>query len=194
MANVTLSKERWYVTADRTRAVKGDNPEAAYLLVGKGGAIAPEVAAHYGIETYSGEAIDRVSEHPVDERNRMVTPGTGNTAERYEKMAIERDVRDAVTASLTTEGNRSATRQGEMMAQSIIAQKQADGTLVPEPETGNEPEPETTSRTKEIPAPGSGEPEPPNEPDAGANTATGQAGEHTLEGLQELEDAKEKTL
>lgn len=192
MANVTLSKDRWYVTADRTRAVKGDSPDAAYLLVGQGGAIAPEVAAHYGIETYSGEAIERVPENLTHERERMVTLGTGNTAQRYEKMAIERDVREAVNSSLTVEGNRSANRQGEMMAQSLISQKIEAGTLVPEPV--KEPEPEPSSRTKEIPAPGS-EPSPPMiEPDAGEKAPSGQAGEHLLESLQELEDAKEKTL
>lgn len=195
MAYVTLSRERWYVTADRTKAVKGDDPAAAFLLVGKGGAIAPEVAAHYGIETYAGESIERVPDHPAEVKERMVSVGTGSqTAENYEAMRIGHEVRQSIDNSISNEPNRSAGRQAEMMAQGVIANLKAEGALVPAPETAAEEEPtDPASRTKVIDPPG-GSDEPTKEPDAGGDSPTGQAPEQPLEGELELDEAKDKTL
>lgn len=181
MKNVTLSKERWYVTEDKREAVREGDPKAAFLLVGKGGAIAPEVAEHYGIETYSGTSIERVANDPVKERERMAPHGTGNTTEKYEEMSINREVREQVKASLTTEGNRSAARQGEMMAQAIVSERKEAGTLVPDapiPEPGQ-------SRTKEIadpsnPNPRQGDTAATDPPPGGETTQTGQAPDDPL--------------
>lgn len=197
--NVTLSTERWYVTADKMRAVRGDDPAAAFLLVGKGGAIAPEVAAHYGIETYQGEAVERVAENPEHERSRMVSEGTSGTDKNYEEMRVNREVRESVNNNLTTEGNRSAGRQGEMMAASIVQARKLEA---PESQTAFPAEPpEPVTRTVDIPPPGSASVSPPkdsegpdNEPDAEVKDPSGQAGEHPLEGDLELDDIKNKTL
>jgi hypothetical protein len=188
MAKVTLSKERWYVTADKTRAVRGGDPDAAFLLVGKGGAIAPEVAAHYGIETYTGESVAIVTQDRDAERERMVTEGTGSeTAVNYEEMSLSRQVREQVTSSITPEENRSAGRQASMMAQSIIAEVKANADSAPR---SSEPD----SRTKEIVPDTPGGSEPPKEPDAGGKPPKGQDPEQMAKSLQELDDAKDKTL
>lgn len=196
---VTLSVHRIYVTKDKRTAVREGDERAAFLLVGKGAAIAPEVAAHYGIETYSGESVEIVANDPVKERERMVTHGTGKeTAENYEEMRINREVREKVNASLTTEGNKSATRQGEFMAQAIVNERREEGTLTPEAEKAPEP----TSRTKEIADPSTPQGyqqdtalTPPSDPPPGGElTSSGQAGDQALKDLQELETAKTKTL
>ncbi len=193
MKSVTLSKERVYVTADKTRAVKEGDPDAATLLVGKGGAIAPEVAEFYGIETYSGVAISRMPNDHAAERERMVTPGTGKeTADNYEEMALRRSVRESVKGLVTTEGNRSAGRQGAMMAEAIIAKVKADVAAEETPAPVQAPEP--GSRTKEIAPPPVGSFEPPDLSPSGNKPPNGQDPAEALESLQELEDAKEKTL
>lgn len=195
MAKVTLSKERWYVTADRTTAVKGDNPEAAFLLVGKGGAIAPEVAAHYGIETYTGESISKVIEHPGSDevKSRMVTEGTSQTvAENYAAMKIAHEVRESVNASISNEPNNNGHRQAEMMSQGIIAGLKAEGNLAPAP--AQEVTENVSTRTKEIPAPDTGAVGTANGADSGGETQTGQAGEKPHAAELELDEAINKTL
>lgn len=182
--DVTLSKERWYVTVDRTRAVKDGDPEAAFLLVGKDGAIAPEVAAHYGVETYTGQAVEKATEHPAEYKERMVAPGSPKeVAEGYEEMRINKEVRESVNSSLTIEGNRSATRQAEIMSQGIIHKLREEGGLVPAPAEASVGSSETQSRTKDI-APDaatppadtpSADPTATHEPPPGGDTQTGQA-------------------
>jgi hypothetical protein len=182
MAKVTLSKERWYVTADKTRAVKAGDPDAAFLLVGKDAAIAPEVAAHYGIATYAGEAVERVTQSRDQERERMVSQGTSKeTAENYAEMSLKREVIEQVAASVTTEGNRSGGRQAAMMAEAMIHERRQEGTLVSEEDQGKEP----TSRTKDIPAPGSGSNPASTPPTEGEKTQEGQAGEQPLSRQQD---------
>ncbi len=189
-SNVTLSKERWYVTADKKRAVREGDPDAAYLLVGKDGAIAPEVAAHYGIETYTGQAVARVAQDREAERSRMVREGTSKeTAVNYEEMAISRSIRESVNSSITKEDNRSAGRQASMMADAIIAEAKESGEAAA---LGSSPEP--VSRTKEIAPGNSGGSDAPGKPDGGGETSSGQAPENPGKDLKELEDAVNKTL
>lgn len=186
MRDVTLSKERWYVTADKTRKVPEGDPEAAFLLVGKGGAISPDVAAFYGVETYTGTAIEKVSSTADEVKSAMVTHGTGKeTAENYERMRIQEEARQSVEASAVAEGNRSATRQAAMMADARIAQGDFKA-----PESSSEPEAVTSTRTKEIGGGDSGDGSAADASDAGGNTENGQALEQSLKKTHtELENA-----
>lgn len=129
MAKVMLSKERMYVTADRSRAVKMGDPDAAILLVAKGSSISPAVAKHYGIETYEGEAVSIVRDEPGTERERMVTTGTAaKTAQNYEEMRVSREVREHVGASVAADKRDYAGsgRQAALMADGIINQSRVD--------------------------------------------------------------------
>lgn len=194
---VTLAKDRYYLTADKTKAVKAGDPEAAFLLVAKGGAIAPEVARHYGIETYTGEAVERVAQTPEQERLGMVGRGTGiETAENYAEMQLRREVTQEVTSSVSTQGNRQAGRQAAMLADGIVAERRAEGAITPEGlrEEAGRGIASPNSRTKEIAADGPGQ----SDSDQGSNPpGEGQVGlapEQAANDAQELEDAKDKTL
>lgn len=194
MAKVTLSKERWYVTADRTRKVPVGSQEAAYLLVGKGSPIAPEVAAHYGIETYLGDSISKMPLDADAEKTGMVTPGTpAKSLETYETMRITREVNDKVNDSITGAGIPGASKQAAMMAHGIIHEMKQEGSLVSqsvrEAAAPNEP-----SRTKEIAPPFPTKGNPSMEPDAGSGTQTPLAGANPLEGELEADEAASKAL
>lgn len=197
MGMVTLSKDRWYVTADKTRKVAPGSPEAAYLLVGKDGAIAPEVAAHYGIETYTGESVSSVPHNRADEKTRMVTEGSSReTALNYEEMSLNRDVREMVNSGITREAeNRSAGRQAEMMAQAIIADIKNPETPSTFPGMKEDaPPPGLAKRTKEVaPEDSTGTAALHDSPPANKGE-TGQDPESMAKSLQELDDAKDKTL
>lgn len=194
MAKVTLSKERWFVTADKQRVVREDSPEAAFLLVAKGSAISPEVAAHYGIETYTGDSVERVSETVGDAGDRHVPVKSDKLAENHATMLIHQEVRERTA---TAEPNRNAGRQAAMMGDGIVNALRDEGNLVrigemPETEQGGTAEP--TERTKEITPPQPELGKPTETPGGGGKPQSGQAGEHTLKDLQELEDARDKTL
>ena len=47
----TVSRERLWLTADRERVVRDGDPEAAYLLVGRGCPVDEEMQVRYGIPT-----------------------------------------------------------------------------------------------------------------------------------------------
>lgn len=134
MADIQVSTKRYYLTADRTRAVEQGDPDAAVLLVGQGSPIAPEVAAHYGIETESAVAMAKV---PVDleaERAAMVTVGTTKqTAANYDKMQLTRAVNEEVNEVVTRTGNPAAARQASMLAEGVVNQ-----TLTEQSEGGEE--------------------------------------------------------
>lgn len=60
---------RWYLTADRQRAVPEGDPDAAYLLVAKGSEISDRLAAEWGIvEAKAVEAppANKALEYPVE--------------------------------------------------------------------------------------------------------------------------------
>lgn len=192
MAQITVSKRRYYLNADKTKVVMEGDAEAAYLLVGKGSPIAPEVAAHYNLETEIAESVSKVTERPEDAKSRMVTPGTSGTAENYAKMKLEHDVREAVNSGITSGDYPNSGRHGEMIAQGIIntqnlaaAEAEAAGAVAPAPfETPEreakgddipnlDPNPAMASgsRTVEIPP----QTPPPNDPNKGGDASTGQA-------------------
>ena len=60
-----ISNRRLYLTADKSRVVEEGDTEAAYLLVGEGGALDDDTAARYGLlPLASGSASKAIVEPP----------------------------------------------------------------------------------------------------------------------------------
>lgn len=68
------SEKRLYVTADRSRVVDEDDPEAAYLLVGEGGELDDAEAKKYGLKAPAkmddAPADDEKAQAPVSNKAR----------------------------------------------------------------------------------------------------------------------------
>jgi hypothetical protein len=60
------AKERLYVTADRSKVVKEGDPNAAFLLVGKGQEIHPKLAETYGLKESAPKK--KKAEQPEDKQ------------------------------------------------------------------------------------------------------------------------------
>lgn len=155
MSKVLLSAKRYYVNADKTQAVETGDPSAAFLLVGKGSIIEPQVARFYGVETYEGEAISKMPFDAEAERKGMVTQGIGTgAAERYDNMSREREIRNAIKAQIPIIHPQYG-RQAEFMAQGIINRMRAEdeerGTYDPTRQKDeSEAEEVQTKRTKTV--------------------------------------------
>lgn len=59
------SKHRLFLTADRARVVRADDPEAAFLFVGAGGQVSDADAARYGLKDLNdaAPAYDAKADH-----------------------------------------------------------------------------------------------------------------------------------
>ncbi len=124
MANIKVSKETWCLTDDKTKIVPENDPSAAWLLVRKGSPIAPEIAAHYKIETEDAEAFSKMPRDADDEKSGMVTKGTPPQVEQnYERMRITREVTKAVMDGVTTGENPGASKQARLIAEGIVNQQ-----------------------------------------------------------------------
>lgn len=119
--DILVSKHRYYVTADKTRAVKSGDPAAAVLLVGKGAALAPEVAEFYGLETEGGESVIKVD--PLDEAVKSAMQTEGTTAENYERMKLNKKVYDSAVNSVSNPHYPNASQQASIMAAGAVNQE-----------------------------------------------------------------------
>lgn len=118
---VLIAMATYYLTADKTRAVKRGDPEATSLLVRKGGQIEPEAAEYYGIETEIGEAVsvvrNDISGVSQEDRLRGVGP---EVKANYEIMETQRAVNADLRETLSRTGNAPASRQIEAIAQAKV--------------------------------------------------------------------------
>ena len=55
--NGFTSDRRLYVTADKERVVEEGDPEAAFLLVGAGSSVDPEIARKYSLDRVLSKAV-----------------------------------------------------------------------------------------------------------------------------------------
>jgi hypothetical protein len=65
------SKHRLFLTADRSRVVRADDPEAAYLFVGAGGSVSDEDAQRYGLKDLGDapQVYDAKADHAAKHGN-----------------------------------------------------------------------------------------------------------------------------
>jgi hypothetical protein len=78
------SEERLFLTADRSRVVGADSPEAAFLLVGKGGTIARSEAERYGLleDAAAEEPEAGTAEEAAPAPKKAAKPAAKKTAKR----------------------------------------------------------------------------------------------------------------
>lgn len=120
MATVLLATETWYMTADRTKAVKKGTPGGRYLLVRKDCPIDGETAEFFGVETYEAEAVSRVTES----KTARITPLEGVTREVQEghaRLSVQkRHEAGHAEAIKTMRGHGSQSRQRRLMMQAQV--------------------------------------------------------------------------
>ena len=80
------SEERLFLTADKSRVVGADSPEAAFLLVGRGGTIARSDAERYGLlggdEVEGAEATEVEDAEDAPAPKKAAKPAAKKTAKR----------------------------------------------------------------------------------------------------------------
>jgi hypothetical protein len=81
MAGGFRSDKRLYVNADKSKVVEEDSPDAAYLLVGKGGTVSDDDAKKYNLSAPKKTEVTEVT--PEAEAKRE--PAPANKAEAMPK-------------------------------------------------------------------------------------------------------------
>lgn len=82
------SDKRLYVNADKSQVVEEDSPEAAYLLVGKGGQVTEEDAKKYNLKAPKRTEVTEVpveAEAEAEETEAKQEPAPANKAESMPK-------------------------------------------------------------------------------------------------------------
>jgi hypothetical protein len=79
-----ISNKRLYLTADRSRVVEEESPDAAYLLVGAGCELPDAVARQYGLLDES-VVIEKAIEAPPENKAILYAPENKRQGRRFKK-------------------------------------------------------------------------------------------------------------
>ena len=174
MREILIAKSRVYLTSDKTKAVAEGDPDAAFLLVGKGGEIDRAVAEAYGVETEESVEIAIVTPGIEQEYNAMVALGGGSkSARNYDRMDLQRKIAKNLSnenpgqsgvanaqQAILTEGlvnkemrkqKKGASRQNPEALRSVSAQGETNGEdSGEENQTGQAQDKPVNSKTKTL--------------------------------------------
>lgn len=120
MRNVIIAKEAWYLTEDKTRAVKEGDPEGRVLLVGKGGEIDENVANAYGIQTEEKVEVARVSQSAYEEFQKNIGFATGQGIQEFDKQEMLKQVAEKVAEIPTNDATGVTGIQRAMLTEGLV--------------------------------------------------------------------------